>query len=46
MFYGENESFEISHSCTSRSVFAKGAVKAAKFIVHKDKGFYGMNDMI
>ena len=46
MFYGENESFEISHSCTSRSVFAKGALKAAKFIVHKDKGFYGMNDMI
>lgn len=46
MFYGENESFEISHTCTSRSVFAKGAIKAAKFIVHKEKGFYGMNDMI
>ena len=46
MFYGDNESFEISHSCTSRSVFAKGAIKAAKFIAHKDKGFYGMNDMI
>lgn len=46
MFYGENESFEISHTCTSRAVFAKGAIKAAKFIAHKENGFYCMNDMI
>jgi len=46
MFFGDNESFEISHNCTSRSVFAKGAIKAGKFILHKDNGFYSMNDMI
>ena len=46
MFYGDNESFEITHTCTSRSVFANGAIKAAKFILHKDNGFYNMNDMM
>lgn len=46
MFYGDNESFEISHNCTSRSVFAKGALRAGKFILHKENGFYNMNDMM
>lgn len=46
MFYGDNESFEISHNCTSRSVFAKGAIRAGKFILHKENGFYNMNDMM
>lgn len=46
MFYGDNESFEITHTCTSRSVFANGAIKAAKFVLHKDNGFYNMNDMM
>lgn len=45
-FFGENESFEITHNCTSRSVFARGAIKAAEFILHKDNGLYSMNDMI
>lgn len=46
MFYGDNESFEITHTCTSRSVFANGAIKAAKFVLHKENGFYNMNDMM
>ena len=46
VFFGDNESFEITHNCTSRSVFANGAIKAAKFIEHKNNGFYDMNDMI
>ena len=46
MFFGNNESFELTHTCTSRSVFANGAIKAAKFVMHKDNGFYNMNDMI
>ena len=32
LFFGNNESFEITHTCTSRSVFANGAIKAAIFI--------------
>lgn len=46
IFFGENESFEITHNCTSRSVFARGAIKAAEFVLHKENGLYSMNDMI
>lgn len=45
IFFGQNESFEITHNVTSRSVFADGAIKAAKFLIHKDAGFYNMNDL-
>lgn len=46
IFFGDNESFEISHNVTSRSIFAKGAIKAAEFIVYKEPGkVYNMNDM-
>ena len=47
IFFSENESFEIKHTSYSRSVFADGSVKAAKFIVesHFNKGFYNMNDI-
>ncbi len=46
IFFGDNESFEITHNCTSRSVFARGAIKAATFILHKENGLYSMNDML
>ena len=47
IFFSENESFEIKHTSYSRSVFAQGAVKAAKFMVDSnfDNGFYDMNDI-
>lgn len=46
IFFGDNESFEITHNCTSRSVFANGAIKAAKFLEHKAPGLYNMNDLL
>ncbi len=46
LFLGDNESFEITHTVTSRSIFAKGAVKAALFLVNKDKGLYNMKDLM
>ena len=46
LFFGNNESFEITHTCTSRSVFANGAIKAAMFLEHKNPGFYNMNDLL
>ena len=46
IFFGDNESFEITHTCTSRSVFARGAIKAAKFILLKDSGLYSMDDLV
>lgn len=45
-FFGDNESLEISHTVTSRSVFASGALKAAEFIIDKPAGLYNMNDLI
>ena len=46
MFLGENESLEITHNVTSRNVFARGALMAAKFILSMDKGLYNMKDLI
>ena len=44
-FFGDNESFEITHTVDSRSVFAKGALKAARFIVNQKNGLYSMKDL-
>lgn len=47
IFFSENESFEIKHTAYSRSLFAEGAVRAAKFIANNDirSGIYDMNDI-
>ena len=46
IFFGENESLEITHNVNSRAVFASGAIKAAFFLVHKNPGLYNMNNMV
>lgn len=46
MFLGDNESFEITHTITSRNILAKGAVKAAEFIINQKNGLYSMKDLI
>lgn len=46
IFFGEDETFEVTHNVTSRAVFAEGALKAARFIVSKDSGLYNMNDLV
>lgn len=46
LFLGNNESFEITHTVTSRSVFASGAIKAASFIVNQKCGLYDMEDCL
>lgn len=45
IFFGDNESIEITHSVNSRAVFANGAIKAATFIIGKEPRMYNMNDM-
>ena len=45
MFFGNNESLEIKHTCTSRKAFAFGAIKAAQFLSLKEPGLYNMNDI-
>ena len=45
IFFGENESLEITHNVNSRAIFANGSIKAAKFIINKVSGLYNMNHM-
>lgn len=45
-FFNLEETFEITHTSHSRSVFADGAIKASEFLVNKPIGFYNMNDLI
>jgi len=46
LFFSDDESLEVKHIAYSRAVYAKGALKAAKFIINKPAGFYTMNDLI
>ncbi len=46
IFAGLDEVITFSHTAYSKSVFAKGAVEAAKFLATKKTGFYDMKDVI
>ena len=46
IFYGDDEIIEIKHTSTSRRIFAKGAIKAAKFLVGKKPGLYRMKEVL
>ena len=46
LFLGENETLEITHTVTSRSIFAKGSLKAAKFLINQEAGLYNMKNLI
>ncbi len=46
IYAGEDEVIEIKHLATSKKVFAKGAVRAAKYIIGKENGFYDMRKVI
>lgn len=46
IFAGNNEIVTLSHTATSREIFANGAVKAAEFVAGKPAGMYDMSDVI
>ena len=46
IFAGTDEVIEFTHTAYSRSVFAKGAVEAGKFLAGKDAGMYDMGDVV
>lgn len=46
IFFGNNESLEITHNVNSRAVFANGAIKAAFYIIDKQNGLFNMNNII
>lgn len=45
-FFGSNETFEITHTSYSKTVYADGALKAALFLLNKPPRLYNMNDLI
>lgn len=46
IFAGVDEVIEFKHTAYSKSVFAKGAVEAAKYLAKKEPGMYDMSDVI
>lgn len=46
IFAGEDEVITFEHTAYSRSLFAKGAITAARFLAGKEPGYYSMQDVI
>lgn len=46
LFIGDYETIEIKHTAYSRDIYAEGAIRAARFILTKKKGLYGMEDLL
>ena len=46
MFAGIGERVEITHKASSRMTFAKGAVRAAKWLMTNKKGLFDMQDVL
>lgn len=46
MFATEGERIEITHKASSRMTFAKGAVRAARWVADKENGRYDMQDVL
>lgn len=46
IFAGPDEVIEITHTALSRNIFANGALRAAEFMVNREKGLYSMKDMV
>ncbi|MBA2848161.1 4-hydroxy-tetrahydrodipicolinate reductase [Thermosulfuriphilus ammonigenes] len=45
-FAGIGERIELTHRASSRDTFARGAVRAAKWVVGQPKGVYDMHDVL
>jgi len=46
LFADEGERIEITHKASSRMTFANGAIRACEWIQYRDKGLYGMPDVL
>lgn len=46
LFAGAGERLEIKHQAHSRTAFASGAVRAARWVVDKEPGIYSMADVL
>ncbi len=45
-FYGQDETFTITHSATSRQIFVNGAIEAAKLVGVAAPGFYTLKSLL
>ncbi len=45
-FFGEGERLELTHRATSREQFARGAVRAARWIAGRPAGLHDMADVL
>jgi 4-hydroxy-tetrahydrodipicolinate reductase len=46
IFSGRRERLELTHRAASREIFARGALRAAKWITGKPPGLYSMQDVL
>lgn len=46
LFAGEGERIEITHKASSRMAFARGAVRAAKWLASQERGLFDMQDVL
>jgi 4-hydroxy-tetrahydrodipicolinate reductase len=46
IFAGEGERLELTHRATSRRLFARGVLRAARWVAGKPPGLYGMKDVL
>jgi len=46
MFAGLGERVEITHKATSRMTFAKGALRAAQWVMQQERGLFDMQDVL
>lgn len=44
-FLGDNETITVTHRATDKIIFAEGAITAARFLLGKANGLFGMNDL-
>jgi 4-hydroxy-tetrahydrodipicolinate reductase len=43
---GEGERVELTHKATDRTLFARGAVRAASWVLGRPAGLYDMRDVL
>jgi 4-hydroxy-tetrahydrodipicolinate reductase len=46
IFAGQGERLELTHRASSRDTFARGAIRAARWVIEKSPGLYDMRDVL
>jgi 4-hydroxy-tetrahydrodipicolinate reductase len=46
LYLGPDERIELTHRATNRTIFARGAIAAARWLVGRQPGLYGTDDLV